>query len=185
MNHVEKICKEKFHEQEFVRPVCRILDEVEVDYRVKEYFRLKRSDFDVEKVILCGTSLRDFEYLKNIRIFDWLKDYRGDILGICGGCQVLAHFFGGEVYKNKEIGKILVRLRKDFLSLPEQFFVYSLHNLGITFPRGFEVVAESEQGVQIVRREVPVDDGRTRQILGVLFHPEVLNKEIVEGFARR
>ncbi len=179
---VVNLCKEKIHEHEFVKPICGILKEQGVDYCVREYFRLKKSDLDAEKIILCGASLLDFAYLKNIRMFEWLKSSKGDVLGICAGAQILAHLFGGELVKEPEIGKTLVRLRKDLFSLPEEFFVYSLHNLGIIPPRDFEVVAESAGGVQIMKKE-EIAEGKARQILGVLFHPEVLNQEIVKGFA--
>jgi len=179
------LCKHKMHALEFVQPVCDILKRLEVDYNVREYFRLKKSDLDVEKVIFCGTSLQDFDYLKNIKIFDWLLDYQGDILGICGGAQILAHLFGGEVYKNKEIGKteVIVEAKfAGFLGLPEKFFVYSLHNLGIIPPKDFEIAARSAQGVQIMKKEQLIDK-KKKMILGVLFHPEVLNHEIIERFA--
>lgn len=180
---VINICKEKMHELEFVKPVCDILDGVGQDYKVRHYLRLKKGDLEAEKVILCGTSLRDFEYLKHLRMFGWLRDYRGDVLGICGGAQILARVFGGDVFQSREVGKILVKRKEEFFDLPEEFFAYSIHNFGIKAPEGFQVAASSSEGAQVILREEKNRGGG--MLLGILFHPEVLNKGIIEKFARR
>ncbi len=179
---VVNLCKEKMHELEFLKPVCDLLERMEEDYRVRHYLRLKKGDLDADKIILCGTSLRDFEYLKHLRMFGWLRDYRRDVLGICGGAQILARFFGGNVFQSQEVGKILVKREEELFDLPEEFFAYSLHNLGISPPKDFEIIARSAQGAQIIKKEQMIDK-KKRMILGVLFHPEVLNREIIEGFA--
>lgn len=177
---VVNLCREKMHELEFVKPVCDILATAGREFSVKDYFHLKRADLNAAKIILCGTSLMDFDYLKNTKVFEWVKKYRGDLMGICGGMQVIAHLYGGGLYKDIEIGKIRVELNREFFSMPQEFFAYSSHTLGVRPPRGFEIVAESSQGVEIIRRIE--EEGGKRMILGVLFHPEVLNKEIIEGF---
>ncbi len=179
---VVNLCKEKMHELEFVKPVCDVLERMGNDYSVRHYLRLKKGDLDAEKIILCGTSLRDFGYLKHLRMFDWLRDYQGDVLGICGGAQILVQISGGSVFRSQEIGKVLVKRKEEFLGFPEEFFVYGLHNLGIKSPEGFQVVASSSEGAQIILRK---EKNRGRLLLGVLFHPEVLNPFFIENFCKQ
>ncbi len=179
---IVNLCKEKMHELEFVQPVFELVQKAKKDVAVRSVFRLKKSDLEADQIILCGTSLADFDYLKHH--FPWLLQYRGDVLGICAGAQVLAKLYGARLYPSQEIGKISVQLQEDLFFLPKEFFVYSLHTLAFNCPAGFHVVGTSSSAIQIFKKEEEID-GRKRMILGTLFHPEVLNKELIEGFLER
>ena len=55
------------------------------------------------------------------------------------------------------------------------FKAYSLHNFSVVPSDDFEVLAESTHCVQAIKH-------RKRDVYGVLFHPEVRNKEILQRF---
>lgn len=175
---VINLCREVMHELEFVKPICNILDSVGEEYTLRRHDRVKPSETKVEKVILCGTSLKDFDYLKDSWVFNWLGDFKGDILGICAGAQILAKVFGGKTVKQKSLGKKKVVLRKSILGAPEELFVYSLRSLGVVPPKEFEIIGGSQEGI-----EVFVKEDESRIIAGIMFHPEVLNPEMIMSFA--
>ena len=112
-----------------------------------------------EKIIICGTSIKDNEFLKNIKKFSWIKDYEKPILGICGGSHIIGLVLGKKIEKNEQIG--LKKIKLDFLGIKGEKEVYHLH--------GLEVLPETfKQG----------------NIYATLFHPEVRNKEIIKNFIK-
>ena len=169
---VVSLCAEKMHDLEFVRPVCALLQKLQVKFQVVHYSHVS-SVPTVEAVILCGTSLADFEYLRGD--FSWLLNYSGKVLGICAGAQVLCRAFGGKLIDFQSIGKYLLRREKPFFDLLEEFFVYALHAKGVELPSMFETVARSDAGIEMFKS----NDGKK---IGMLFHPEVLNSEMIEKF---
>ena len=56
------VCEEKLHYYEFVKPIEDIVVE---DYFVKNYVDISKEDLErADKVIICGTSLKDNCFLK-------------------------------------------------------------------------------------------------------------------------
>lgn len=102
------------------------------------------------------------------------------ILGICYGCQLMAHTLGGKVVaaqedSAREYGRTEARFETDctlFQGLPEQFFTWMSHgDYMARVPEGFELVARSRNcpNVAIADEE--------RRFYGVQFHPEVNHTE--------
>ena len=89
------ICKEKLHYLEFVKPIERIIKNAGVNFYTKHYTKFLDKDLKAEKIIICGTSLADKDYLKNMNLFKWINFYSKPILGICGGMQILSDYFKG------------------------------------------------------------------------------------------
>ena len=91
------------------------------------------------------------------------------VLGICFGAQMLSHACGGVVERGKktEIGWHDVVAPEVDSVLAGRWMQW--HYDSFTAPRGFDVLAINEAGVQAIRR------GRS---LGVQFHPEA-NEPIV------
>ena len=91
------------------------------------------------------------------------------VLGICFGAQMLSHAFGGVVERGKktEIGWHDVVAPETNSVLTGRWMQW--HYDSFTAPRGFDVLAMNEAGVQAIRR------GRS---FGVQFHPEA-NEPIV------
>ena len=90
------ICKEKLHYLEFVKPIEDILDKNNIKFNTKYYKKIVDNDLKADKIIICGTSLIDNDFLEDLDYFRWLKIYQKPILGICGGMQILSIFYKGE-----------------------------------------------------------------------------------------
>lgn len=99
-------CAEKLHELEFVRPVEDVLrgkgfsgdsenlSGRHIDFFTKHYSEVSEEDLEnCDKVIICGTSLRDDKYLEDLEKFDWLLDFDKPVFGICAGMQILGLVF--------------------------------------------------------------------------------------------
>ena len=126
-------------------------------YFVKNYKDVSEEDLNkASKVILSGTSLADFEYLKNLDKFSWLGSFKAPVLGICAGMQIIGLIFGGKLLDENYIGK---RNGK-----------YYLHKKSVSLPPDFKKTGEDS-----FRH-------KTREIYGVLFHPEVYNEEVIKNF---
>ena len=177
------ICKEKLHYLEFVRPVEDILKKNKINYSVKFYKEITTKDLDrADKVIICGTSLKDNEFMENLDKFNWLGKFDKPILGICGGMQVIGRIFAGKKGQKTEIGFFKEFFDNDFLGISagESIEVYHLHNYHVYFSsmKEFNVYSISNEDVsQAVKH-------KTKEIYGVLFHPEVRQKNIIENFVR-
>ena len=100
-------CKEKLSEYEFVNPIIEIIKSF--DYDLIKYRNLDTFDFQrYEKIIICGTSLQDNDYLNYLLDFNKLKNHDKDILGICSGFQIICSIFSEEIIFQEEIGMINV-----------------------------------------------------------------------------
>jgi len=171
-------CKEKLHELEFVKPVEEILKNGKLDYFTKNYKDIEKEDLDnYEKIIICGTSLKDNDFLNYIANFEWIKETRKPILGICAGMQIIGLVFGGRINNKIEIGFYSEDFKKEFLGLMGKQEVYHLHNNFVDFPKEFEEFTNSNIP-QAVRH-------KNKEIYGVLFHPEVRNKEVILDFCKK
>lgn len=131
-----------------------------------------------DKTVLCGTALMDNAYMDFIESFSWIKEWKKPLLGICAGMQVIGSVFGGHVVPAPAIGleKINLMLDTPLLGEPREIEGYQLHNYGVTLPEGFQIVAGTPRCVDAFRHsEMP--------IYGIIFHPEVRNRWILEKFA--
>lgn len=99
------------------------------------------------------------------------------VLGLCYGCQLLAHTLGGkvEVSPSKEFGKTETQFNTKsvlFQGLPEKATSWMSHNDYIgKLPEGFESVAHTEN-CPVAAMENP-----EKKIYGLQFHPEVMHTQ--------
>jgi GMP synthase (glutamine-hydrolysing) len=177
------ICKEKMHTLEFVEPIKDIIKKLKVDFCEKNYKTVNEGDLKkAKKIIICGTSLKDNEFSnpENKKYFEWIRDFDKPLLGICGGMQIIGQAFKGWIKEEQEIGFFMETFNENFLGLVNQQEVYHLHNKYADFSRlnFFEIFSESTGGIAeaVKHREKP--------IFGVLFHPEVRNKILIENFCK-
>ena len=187
------ICMEKLHYFEFVKPIEDILKKNNINYFKKHYRNLKDGDFNnSSKVIICGTSLDDSQFVKDINYFLWIRNYKKPILGICGGMQIIGLAFELErqvkeldiksnfshiLKKKTEIGFYYENFKKDFLGLKGKQEVYHLHNNYVNFSRlPFSGFTDNKITQAIKHKQ--------KKIYGVLFHPEVRNREIILNFVK-
>jgi GMP synthase (glutamine-hydrolysing) len=125
--------KDSLSKDEFVKPISKI---VEKDYEIKHYTELGNvSRYD--KIIMCGTALRDHASLEDIDKFSWLKDYNGKVLGICAGFQTIAKVFGEKVIKSKEIGMVKIKADKNNVLFDDGFMAYALHSKSVESLKNF------------------------------------------------
>lgn len=197
---IVSVCKEKLHELEFVKPIEDILNNNGIKFMIKNY---KEIDLDELKkfthIIICGTSLMDNSYLGNYHFFDWIKDYNGKILGICAGMQIIGLVFGHEklnkweyskkysrkspkhkFYENLEIGLKKELFEKEFLGIIGEKNVYFLHNYSVIFEKDF--IKYTKSGINNGNHNVVKHS--EKEIYGVLFHPEVRNKDLIVRFVK-
>lgn len=171
-------CEERLHFNEFVKPVGDILVRNNIKGFIRKYDCVNKRDVErAEKIIICGTSLKDNEFLNNVNKFEWIKDIKKPILGICAGMQIIGLVFGGNLNKKEEIGFYHENFQKDFLGINGDIEVYHLHNNYVNFSRlkDFEVFCSSNEVDQAVKH-------KRKEIYGVLFHPEARNKEMIRNF---
>jgi GMP synthase-like glutamine amidotransferase len=169
---------ESLSRDEFVGPIERIVRQTGRETRISHFTEATLEDADsAAGVILCGTALQDTEYLTRPDTFLWLRDVSCPVLGICAGMQVCAAIFGCTVVAGPEIGMTDIRSVEDDPLLGERrtFQAYELHGYSIGTPGPFRVIAESDCCVQAIRHP-------SRNLYGVMFHPEVRNEWVVERF---
>ncbi len=169
------ICKEKLHYYEFVKPIEDILEKNHIEYLTQHYSNLTLNNIKkADKIIICGTSLKDNDFINYISRFEFIKEYKKPILGICGGMHILSLIFKGKLRKAKEIGMAKIRFKREFLGFNGEKEVYSLHGLYAT-SNEFDDYAVSGKCVQAIKH-------KKRPIYAVLFHPEVRHHSVITAF---
>jgi len=160
---------------EFVLPIVSIAEELE-NCDVKHYLKLNEKNLNrYDKIILSGSALKNTVTLNQPERFKWIKDCGKPVLGICAGMQTIGLVFGGRVEKCREIGMTELATAKANLLFSSTFKAYALHNYALVPSAEFEVLAESAKCVHAMKH-------RQKDIYGVLFHPEVRNKEVLQRF---
>jgi GMP synthase (glutamine-hydrolysing) len=171
MNHK----KDSLGYYEFVLPILYIaegLDECEVVH----YSELRKEDLDKSDcVILSGTALKDHATLDEPEKFEWIKTFEKPVLGICAGMQTIGLAFGLRLKKCLGIGMAEISTLKTNLFFASTFKAYTLHNYSVEPSVEFDALAKNGRCVQAIKH-------KQKSIYGVLFHPEVRNKEILERF---
>jgi GMP synthase-like glutamine amidotransferase len=163
---------------EFVDPIAGIVSRAGSECEFVHFSEL--TDDLIERaggIILCGTALKDDLYAQRIDLFSWIEDLEKPLLGICAGMQVVASVFGGEIVPQPKIGleKIDVVKETPLLGQPREIEGYHLHNFGVTLPPGFDIVAGRQDSIEAFKHS-------ERPIYGIIFHPEVRNRWVVERF---
>lgn len=169
------ICKEKLHYLEFVKPIEDILKNNKIDFFTKHFKELQENDIKKSsKVIICGTSLYDNEFMKYLNEFKWILTYEKPILGICAGMQIIGILYSGKIKKKIEIGFYKEYFKKEFLGFKGEQEVYHLHNYYIYGIKNF-IIYSGNDIPQAIKH-------KTKQFYGVLFHPEVREKHLIKNF---
>jgi len=160
---------------EFVQPIVAIAEPLEKCH-VKHYLEVNEKSLSgYDKIILSGSALKDTTTLDQTAQFTWLKDCGKPVLGICAGMQTIGLVFGGHITQCREIGMTEVETSKANPLFSSTFKVYALHNYALAPSIEFEVLAESASCVHAVKH-------KQEDVYGVLFHPEVRNREVIERF---
>jgi GMP synthase (glutamine-hydrolysing) len=176
------------HYFEFVKPIEDILIKAEEPFITKHYTKITNTDMDsCHRIIITGTSLNDMSYTKQLSRFKFLKSYDKPVLAICGGMQLLCIVNGCKLVKGQEIGLREINFSAEYLGATGQREVYELHNSAIkddsVLKKNFHVYSKTEIKTKIFKTEViqAVKHKRYKHY-GVLFHPEVRNKDLIVNF---
>lgn len=171
--------KDSLSEYEFVFPIADTLRKAGVRLEIRHFTEMAENKLDkYDKIILCGTALKDNTYADRIDMFSWLNQCSRPVLGICAGMQVISAVYGGSIVPKPAIGleEIKIVTYTPLLGEPRQIEGYHLHNYGVTLPEEFLLVAGTTEVVEAFKH-------RERSIYGIIFHPEVRNRWILERFA--
>ena len=170
-----QICNKRFHYYEFIKPIEDILRKNKIEFQSIHYNNISKELLDkAEKIIISGTSLKDNGFIEDIEKFNWIKEQNKPILGICGGMHILGLIFNGTLKKQQEIGLTNIKLVKKFLGFTGKIEVYELHNF-YAISNEFEIFGKSKKCPQAVKHN-------NKPFFGVLFHPEVRNKDLIVNF---
>jgi GMP synthase (glutamine-hydrolysing) len=135
------------------------------------------AQIDADALILSGGALRIvWESPKLGSCVDYLREFKGPILGICVGLQLMAVHCGGRVGPSEvpEYGLARIRVVEEddlFRGLPKELSVWESHNDEVKEAKDFEVLAVSDNCAIQAMRHVK------KPFYGVQFHPEVNNTE--------
>jgi GMP synthase (glutamine-hydrolysing) len=155
---------------EFVRPIALMIE----DHQIQHYSRLKPADIKTaDKIIITGTALKDFEYLGGN--FKWLQKCEKPVLGICAGMQIIAKEFGVPLIESAVIGPQKVEVIAENRLAKGTFNAYFLHTK--TGTGDFKVLAVSNGKPCMIKHN-------EKEIYGCIFHPEVMNEDIIRGFTQ-
>jgi diphthine-ammonia ligase len=164
---------------EFVHPIRETLIQAGVLCDILHYTEVTlRALANYDKIILCGTALLDNDYAEHLHSFSWIRDFNKPILGICAGMQVIGAIYGGSIVQNRAIGleEIEIIRASPLLGEPRRIEGYHLHNYAVTLPQGLSLLAGRIDAALAFQRGID-------PTYGIIFHPEVRNRWILERFA--
>jgi GMP synthase (glutamine-hydrolysing) len=171
--------KDSLSQYEFVHPIARALRGIGAACKIEHYTEVEEQELQrYSHAVLCGTALQDNAYLDHLTLFCWIKRFPRPLLGICAGMQVIGLIFGGRLMPYASIGleRIELLCQTSLLGRPGQLEVYHLHGFGVTLPEGFILLAGSPRHPEAFK----LIGG---PIYGIIFHPEVRSRWILERFA--
>lgn len=163
-------CREKLSELEFVEPIKRMVDK----FIVKRFDKITDEDLNnSDKVIICGTALKDFDYLN--ANWSWIESFEKPLLGICAGAQVIGKAYGSHLKDEMRIGQQKVEATKQNKLCDGEFNAYFLHTKNV---EGLETVATSNGKPCILKHP-------KKEHYAVIFHPEVMSRHIITNFLQK
>lgn len=170
--------KDSLSQYEFVYSIADGLKRSGAKFEILHFKETDEKNLEkYNKVILCGTALKDNFYTKRIDQFSWLKTIDRPVLGICAGMQVISCVFGGRIIPQMAIGLETLEIiaPTPLLGEPRQIEGYHLHGYGVTMPEGFLLIAGTPEAIEAFKH-------RDKSIYGIIFHPEVRNRWILDSF---
>ena len=170
-------CKEALSEREFVHPISIVLGSIE--HQILHYSKCTKNTIkSFDKIIICGTSLKDNEYLENLDTFkETFQKFSRPILGICSGMQIVCSIFNGKIVQNVEIGMTNSETLKINELCMGEFQIYNMHTKSVDILENFIILAKNNNRIHVIKH-------KTKNVFGVSFHPEVRNENIISNFIK-
>lgn len=168
--------EDSLHYLEFVKPITEILESNNSEHNIIHYKKLDTININnYDKIIICGTALKNNDYLDNIQYFEILLSYTKPILGICSGSQIVGKIFANACIESQtEIGFYELEILEDERIVKNiNHKIYCLHNFYTEENKDIDVIA---------RTNIPQIFKTKTNKYGVLFHPEVRQEKIIINF---
>ena len=142
------------------------------------------ANIDADALVLSGGAPRiAWESPKLGLCTDYIKHFKGPILGICVGHQLMAVYYGGKAGPSEipEYGLAKVEVLEEddlFKGIPREFLAWESHNDEVKAVKDFAILALSENcKIQAIKH-------KTKHHYGIQFHPEVNDTEHGEEIYR-
>lgn len=153
--------------------VCDLLKGYDIDVRDRE--KLEEVDANAfDLTVLTGSSQDPIVYNKE-KLADehnLILNTQKPLIGICYGCELIAHAFGGKLVdrgdgsQKRDLVRIRVVSAHPIFDGRKEFEAYDSHRWSISeVPDSFSVLAESDHGPEIIKHD-------TLPVWGFQFHPE-------------
>lgn len=142
------------------------------------------ANIDADALVLSGGAPRiAWESPKLGLCTDYIEHFKGPILGICVGHQLMAVYYGGKAGPSEipEYGLAKVEVLEEddlFKGIPREFLAWESHNDEVKAVKDFAILALSENcKIQAIKH-------KTKPHYGIQFHPEVNDTEHGEEIYR-
>jgi len=174
---VVSTCKYRLSEEEFVRPIVDIVKREGYECEIINYRNFKPKG---NGIVICGTAIKDLDYMNYLEGFEALKDFCGKVLGICAGFNIIAKIFSNEIVENKKIGIYEFKVIEDNPLIKKgNWKAYFLQKFSL------KNINDNLECLALHKDEVCMFKVKGRDFYCVSFYPEVLNGEIIVNFLRQ
>jgi GMP synthase (glutamine-hydrolysing) len=167
---------------EFVEPLQKIVKNAGLDYLVADYKESGKMDFNkFDGIIMSGSPQGDDIVEHHLPWFQWLKEFKKPVLGICAGHHITGFLYGSELLRSEEpeSGDFEIEILKEeplFNELPKKITVKQMHNDSITLPQDFELLATSKTCKNQLMKH------KNKPLYTCQFHPEFYNEDLIRNF---
>lgn len=163
--------------------IWRVLRELECDTRIIQN-TTPIIELDCDALVLSGGAPRiAWESPRLGSCMEYVKTFKGPILGICVGHQLMAVYYGGKAGPSNvpEYGLAKIRVIEEddlFKGIPREFLAWESHNDEVKEVRDFSILAQSDNSpIQAIKH-------MSKPHYGIQFHPEVTNTQFGEQIYR-
>lgn len=169
---------------EFTKPLEIVVTKARFRATLLEYKECCGKNLEIfSGIILSGSPQGDDIVEHHQRYFQWIKECKVPVLGICAGHHITGYLYGATYLKSKEpeSGDFLIQTIKDdliFHQMQNTFIAKQMHNDSITLPEDFELLATSTTCVNQLMKH------KTKTIYTCQFHPEFYNHDLILNFLK-
>jgi GMP synthase (glutamine-hydrolysing) len=163
--------------------IWRVLRELECETKITPN-TTPISELDCDALVLSGGAPRiAWESPRLGSCMEYVKAFKGPILGICVGHQLIAVFYGGKAGPSAipEFGLAKIKVNEEddlFKDVPKEFLAWESHNDEVKAVKDFQVLAQSDNcSIQAIKH-------LSKPHYGIQFHPEVTNTQFGQQIYR-
>ncbi len=167
---------------EFAQPFEKIIGIAGSSSEIIEY--AESVNFDLNKfngVILTGSPQGDDIIKHHSPYFQWIKNFKKPVLGVCAGHHITGYIYGSEILQSiePESGDFEIEIINPdpvFKDCGDKFLVKQMHNDSITLPAGFVQLATSKTCKNQMMKHME------KPLYTCQFHPEYYNHKLILNF---